>query len=357
MVLLVVAALAVPAWGRQDSAHTRHGEHTAAAQKPSATEFARDMRKLWEDHITWTRLFIVSAVADLPDLQATTDRLLRNQDDIGDAVKPYYGEDAGAQLTALLRAHILGAADLLTAAKAGDGVKVSHSKDAWYANGDDIARFLSAANPKNWSEAEMDSMMHKHLDLTLAEAVAHLEQRFTDDVAAYDQVHDEILQMADILAAGIELQLPQRFSPRAPGRSRSRVLLRRRTVEANAAVAVLRLELGVEIERIELGKETLEHAEVHAAHQFSVRLREMMERAVVQHDHTIPTRLGFEPTLPQHIHDELATRIVSGGGAVLRRGGERASRIARVCARDSSIGLPSPRDRSAASASSLPASS
>jgi len=214
MILLVVAALAVPAWAGQDSARARHGEHTAAAQKPSSEAFARDMRKLWEDHITWTRLFIVSAAADLPDLQATTDRLLRNQADIGDAIKPYYGEAAGAQLTALLRTHILGAADLLTAAKAGDDAKVSQAKDAWYANGDDIAQFLSKANPKNWPEVEMDSMMRKHLDLTLAEAVAHLEQRFTDDVAAYDQVHDEILQMADMLATGIEAQFPQRFSPR-----------------------------------------------------------------------------------------------------------------------------------------------
>ena len=44
------------------------------------------MRKLWEDHVTWTRLFIVSAAAGLPDKDATTARLLQNQTDIGDAV-------------------------------------------------------------------------------------------------------------------------------------------------------------------------------------------------------------------------------------------------------------------------------
>src|SRR5688572_12154878 len=48
------------------------------------------MRKLWEDHIAWTRLFIVSAAADLPDKAATTERLLQNQTDIGNAIKPYY---------------------------------------------------------------------------------------------------------------------------------------------------------------------------------------------------------------------------------------------------------------------------
>ena len=118
------------------------GSAFPCSAKPSTEAFDRAMRKLWEDHVTWTRLFIVSASADLPDLEATTDRLLRNQTDIGDAIAPYYGVDAGAHLTALLRDHILGAADLLVAAKAGDDAAVQQATDAWYANGDDIAGFL-----------------------------------------------------------------------------------------------------------------------------------------------------------------------------------------------------------------------
>ena len=46
------------------------------------------MRKLWEDHITWTRVFIISASGDLPDKATATDRLLQNQVDIGNAIKP-----------------------------------------------------------------------------------------------------------------------------------------------------------------------------------------------------------------------------------------------------------------------------
>ncbi|HEX5097168.1 MAG TPA: hypothetical protein VFX21_14175, partial [Acidimicrobiia bacterium] len=145
-------------------------DHPPSPKVPNA-QFDRDMRKLWEDHITWTRLFIVSASADLPDLQATTDRLLRNQTDIGDAIKPFYGDAAGNQLTALLRTHILTAADIVAAAKAGDDAAVDEATTAWYANADDIAAFLSQANPKQWPFAEMRTMMRDHLDLTLAEAV------------------------------------------------------------------------------------------------------------------------------------------------------------------------------------------
>jgi hypothetical protein len=79
------------------------------------------MRKLWEDHITWTRLAIVSFAAGSPDFDATAGRLLANQEDIGDAIKPFYGRRAGERLESLLKEHIAGAVELLKAAKAGEG--------------------------------------------------------------------------------------------------------------------------------------------------------------------------------------------------------------------------------------------
>jgi len=174
------------------------------------TTLRHSMRKLWEDHITWTRMFIVSDVAGLPDLELTVARLLQNQVDIGDAIKPFYGDAAGAQLTALLNDHILTAADLLAAAKIGDAAGTQAASERWYANADSIASFLSAANPENWPLPEMKEMMKDHLDLTLEEAVARLHGDYQEDIAAYDKVHDEILLMADMLSEGIIHQFPDR---------------------------------------------------------------------------------------------------------------------------------------------------
>lgn len=169
------------------------------------------MRKLWEDHITWTRIFIISAAADLPDNPTATNRLLQNQVDIGNAIKPYYGEDAGNKLTTLLKEHITTAADVVAAAKANDQAKLADANKRWFANADQIADFLSSANSKNWSQAEMRSMMHEHLDLTTQEAVARLHGDWAADVKAYDAVHQQILKMADQLTMGVVKQFPDKF--------------------------------------------------------------------------------------------------------------------------------------------------
>jgi hypothetical protein len=184
------------------------GEPAAAAK---ADDLRADMRKLWEDHVVWTRLVIVSSLADLPDKQAATDRLLQNQTDIGNAIKPFYGEEAGTKLTALLKEHIVIAADIIGQAKAGESAKLEASKAKWSKNADEIATFLSGANPKNWPAADMKSMMREHLATTTTELEARLKKDWKADVAAYDRVHTQILSMADMLSEGIVKQFPEKM--------------------------------------------------------------------------------------------------------------------------------------------------
>jgi hypothetical protein len=169
------------------------------------------MRKLWEDHVTWTRLYIVSALAGLPDKDATAERLLQNQTDMGSAIKPFYGDPAGEKLTALLKDHILIATEVIDSAKAGDAAKKEDASKRWTANADEIGSFLSSANPTNWPAADMRSMMREHLELTTAEVVARLNKDWKADVAAYEKIHQQILKMADMLSSGIIKQFPDKF--------------------------------------------------------------------------------------------------------------------------------------------------
>jgi len=168
------------------------------------------MHKLWEDHIVWTRNVILNIMDDLPGTDQAVNRLLSNQDDIGNAVKPFYGDAGGKELTRLLKEHITTAADLLKAAKAGNNSGFDAANKKWITNADEISDFLSKANP-NWKLADMKKMMHDHLTLTTDEAVARLKKDYAADVKAYDKVHDEILMMADMLTDGIIKQFPGKF--------------------------------------------------------------------------------------------------------------------------------------------------
>lgn len=174
-------------------------------------EFQDEMRKLWEDHIVWTRQFIVSVAHELPDADPTAERLLANQVDIGDVFRRFYGNAVGNELTDLLTEHILIAAQILAAAKAGDAEGVEEANAAWIVNADEIAGLWARINRRSWPLAEMKAHMREHLTLTLEEAVLRLTGDFAGDIAKYEEVHLSILEMADMLSTGIIRQFPHRF--------------------------------------------------------------------------------------------------------------------------------------------------
>ena len=207
---VVVAALAVQALV---SAVPARAEQGTTGISP-AMQLRQDMRKLWTDHTVWTRDYIVAAVADHPSATAAAARLLKNQEDIGNAVGSIYGKAAGDKLTALLKEHITIAVDIIKSAKAGDKASQQQAEAKWKNNGDDIADLLAKANP-NWPRATLAEMMRKHLSTTTDEVVARLTGNWDADVKAYDAVYHHMLMMADALTDGIVKQFPDKFGAAA----------------------------------------------------------------------------------------------------------------------------------------------
>ena len=128
------------------------------------------MRKLWEDHVTWTRLAIVTFADGVPRL--------RGHRSTADAEPGRHRRRDQALLRRrrrgaahpLLKDHIGSPHELLQAAKAGDDQAFQDGARPWYHNADDIAGFLAKANPRDWPKATMRAAMRTHLDQTLAEA-------------------------------------------------------------------------------------------------------------------------------------------------------------------------------------------
>jgi hypothetical protein len=168
------------------------------------------MRRLWMDHTVYTRLYITSAFAELPDAQAVAGRLLRNQEDIGNAIVPFYGKEAGTKLTDLLKQHIMIATEVVATAKSGDQKKFGEADKKWIANADDIAAFLSAANP-NWPKKDAADLLHLHLQLIKEFATARLAKNFTEDIKKLDEYFTEGMLIADTLSEGVIKQFPNKF--------------------------------------------------------------------------------------------------------------------------------------------------
>lgn len=202
--LMVVILISISSFAQMKM--TNPNTHSVA----SAATLKTNMRKLWAEHVSWTRNVIFCIVDGLPGTDQAVKRLLQNQDDIGNLIKPYYGEEAGKNLTELLYPHIKISAEVVKAAKSGNKAALEEANKRWYANSVEIAEFFSKLNPK-WTLSDMKKMMHDHLQLTTDEAIQRINKNYDADVIAYDKIYNEIQKMADMLADGIIRQFPEKF--------------------------------------------------------------------------------------------------------------------------------------------------
>jgi hypothetical protein len=168
------------------------------------------MRRLWADHVIWTRNYLISSIANLEDLKHVTERLLKNQADIGATIGVYYGQEVGNKLAALLKDHIVIAVKVVDAAKGNNKEVLAQANEEWHKNAQDIAKFLSGVNPQ-WPYDALIKMLNEHLQLTTEEAVARIKKDWKQDVIVFDKVFAEVLDMADQLTNGIVAQFSQKF--------------------------------------------------------------------------------------------------------------------------------------------------
>ena len=183
--------------------------HSPGMTKP-ALELSNEIRKLWEQHTVWTRATIVSLVFDLPDAEFVTNRLLQNPVDFGNLFSRFYGDRIGARFQDLLREHLVIAAELVNASKAGDTQAAAEIEQRWYANGDAIAAFLGRINPF-WSEEDWRRMFRTHLGLVKEEAVILLTGNYQEEGSIYDKLETQALEMGDTMTKGIISQFPTKF--------------------------------------------------------------------------------------------------------------------------------------------------
>lgn len=165
-------------------------------------EISNTIRRLWIEHVLWTRFFIVSTAFSLPDLTFVTQRLLQNPVDFAKELQPLYGRQIAMQFQNLLTDHLLIAAKLVNAAKAGNTAEADKQRKLWYQNAEAIAKFLASINPY-WREFTWRELLFDHLRMTEDEAAFILTGQYEKGIKEYDAIQAEALEMADVMTFGI----------------------------------------------------------------------------------------------------------------------------------------------------------
>lgn len=204
IILMLVGAIPCQAYGDEKSCYVQD------CCNQGAVGLKNTERKLWSDHAFYTSNFIKSDIANLEDKSKVLERLLRNQDDIGNSIKPYYGEEAGNKLAGLLREHIKIAGSIVDAAKVGNKDDLDKYNKLWFQNADQIIDFLSVANPK-LEKKELKDMFYRHLQLVTDQVVARINKNWDEDIAAYDKGVEHLLKISDLISGGIVEQFPNKF--------------------------------------------------------------------------------------------------------------------------------------------------
>ena len=207
--LYVGQIINIPQMLQMDTANVQARKHSRVVSKEE-DDLKNDMRLLWEQHVAWTRMTIISLVFHLPDVDFVITRLLQNATDMGHSLLPYYGKKFAKTYGELIKDHLIIAANLVKAALAGDQKTAGAEEKKWYANANEIVEFLTHINPYLNKEM-LRNMFYEHLALTKAEAVFMITKDYHSGVEVYDKIEREALEMSDAITKGIVKQFPGLF--------------------------------------------------------------------------------------------------------------------------------------------------
>ncbi len=163
------------------------------------------LRKLWGQHVYWTRFFIISTAEGLADLKPVTDRLLENPEDFAKLLAPVYGAKTACRFKELLTEHLQIGGELVGAAKNGETGRADSLRGQWYRNADEIAAFLASVN-RCWQESKWKDMLYSHLKMTEKEAELRLKGNYAADIQIFGSIEEEAFKMADYMFCGIVKQ-------------------------------------------------------------------------------------------------------------------------------------------------------
>jgi hypothetical protein len=212
-VSLVAAALAlagVPANAGQ-AGHHEHSSVAKQARSAKAAQTSAALRDLWLGHVFWVRNVALATLThhDVAG-KAAEQQVVLNAQAIAAAIEPFYGVAAKDQLFKLLAGHYGAVKSYLAATAADDKKGQQTATQALTTNAEEIAVFLSKANPNLPKDAVNG--------LLLAHGGHHIQQiqelkagNYEAEAKTWEEMKQHMYQIADAMTDALAKQFAKRF--------------------------------------------------------------------------------------------------------------------------------------------------
>ncbi|MGH7236480.1 MAG: hypothetical protein ACREIO_08865 [Nitrospiraceae bacterium] len=205
---LAVAVLAVV--GLVGCAHESRAVGDANPAHVADTKAA--LRELWVGHIFWIRNVVLDNATNNPAARDAAEKeVVANAKQIASTITPFYGEAASEKLFSLLASHYGAVKEYSEATVAGS----KHQQDAAIvhlaSNADDIAVFLSGANPHLPKDA-VRGLIAAHGSHHVAQIIQFQEKDYAREAQTWQVMRQHVYVIADALTTALVKQFPSEFS-------------------------------------------------------------------------------------------------------------------------------------------------
>jgi hypothetical protein len=201
--------------GRHDhskSATARSDTQKTAARDQKAFQTAVALRDLWLGHIFWVRNVSVAAI-DKNDLAIKTaeKQAVANAQAIAASIEPFYGAAAKDKFFKLLAGHYGAVKAYLVAAVAGDVSAQAKATQSLTSNADEIATFLSQANPYLPKDA-VQGLLLAHGGHHIQQIQQLRDRNYDAEAKTWEEMKEHVYQIADATADALAKQFAKKFS-------------------------------------------------------------------------------------------------------------------------------------------------
>jgi hypothetical protein len=217
MLVFVVSLLVVPSGSFAKSSEKAGVKYPIKAKKaivncnPKAVEMRLALRDLWTGHIFWVRNVVVTTkYGDAAAAKVAEGQVVDNARSIANAVIPYYGQEAADKLFGLLAGHYGAVKEYMNAAFEDKKEEQKTTVGKLEKNVDDMATFLSGANP-NWPKSALISALATHVVHHVTQIDSINAKLYASEAQIWAVMKDHTNGLADVLAEGIVKQFPMRF--------------------------------------------------------------------------------------------------------------------------------------------------